>query len=111
MPKVKLHVDGTIVEQEVKENANLVVLAAIRQFPKLKYGCGMGKCTKCTCQIIEGADSLNAPNWKEEKMLGDKVKEGYRLACQFTVHQDIELSQENIKVEPVKKQPKISSLI
>ena len=27
MPKVILHADGTIIEQEVKENANLVVLA------------------------------------------------------------------------------------
>ena len=36
MPKVILHIDGSIVEQEVKENANLVVLAGIRQFPKLK---------------------------------------------------------------------------
>ena len=96
MPNVKLHVDGTIVEQEVKENANLVVLAGIRQFPKLKYGCGMGRCTKCTCQVIEGAEGLAPPNWKEEKMLGDKVNEGYRLACQFTIKQDIVLSQENI---------------
>ena len=96
MPNVKLHVDGTIVEQEVKENANLVVLAGIRQFPKLKYGCGMGRCTKCTCQVIKGAEALAPPNWKEEKMLGDKVNEGYRLTCQLTIKQDIELSQENI---------------
>ena len=41
MPKVKLHVDGEIVEKQVKDNANLVVLAGIRQFPELKYGCGM----------------------------------------------------------------------
>ncbi|KAB7705615.1 2Fe-2S iron-sulfur cluster binding domain-containing protein [Bacillus aerolatus] len=104
MPKVKLHVDGTIVEQEVKDNANLVVLAGIRQFPKLKYGCGMGRCTKCTCQVISGAEALSPPNWKEEKMLGDKVNEGYRLTCQLTIKQDIELSQENISVKPLKKQ-------
>jgi ferredoxin len=104
MPKVILHVDGTIEEQEVKENANLVVLAAIRQFPKLKYGCGMGRCTKCTCQVINGAEGLAPPNWKEEKMLGDKVNEGYRLTCQITIQHDLEISQENISIQPPKKQ-------
>lgn len=104
MPKVILHVDGTTIEQDVKDNANLVVLAGIRQFPQLKYGCGMGRCTKCACQVIDGAETLPAPNWKEEKMLGDKINEGYRLTCQFTVQEDIEISQENIAVTPPKKQ-------
>lgn len=103
MPKVILHVDGTIIEQEVKDDANLVVLAGTRRFPKLKYGCGMGRCTKCTCQVINGAEGLGAPNWKEEKMLGDKVHEGYRLTCQLTIKEDIEISQENISVPAPQK--------
>jgi ferredoxin len=103
MPKVILHVDGAIVEQEVKENANLVVLAGIRQFPKLKYGCGMGRCTKCASKVIKGAEALDPPNWKEKKMLGDKVEEGFRLTCQLSIKQDIELSQENISLQPPKK--------
>jgi ferredoxin len=109
MPKVKLHVAGTIIEQDVKENANLVVLAGIRQLPQLKYGCGMGRCTKCVCQVIDGAEDLAPPNWKEEKMLGDKVNEGYRLTCQFTVQKDIELTQENIVITPPKKQSSIAA--
>lgn len=108
MPKVKLHVDGTIVEQEVKENANLVVLAGIRQFPKLKYGCGMGKCTKCACKVLQGEESLAPPNWKEKKMLGEKAEEGFRLTCQLNIQQDIELSQENISIQPPKK-PSVSA--
>lgn len=108
MPNVKLYVDGTLVEQEVKENANLVVLAGIRQFPKLKYGCGMGRCTKCACQVIEGAEGLAPPNWKEEKMLGEKVDENYRLACQMTITEDIVLTQENLSIEPIKKQTSTS---
>ena len=104
MPKVILHVDGTIVEQQVKDNANLVVLAGIRQFPKLKYGCGMGRCTKCTCQVINGGETLTPPNWKEVKMLGEKVNDGYRLTCQLTIQEDIEISQENIVVQAPKKQ-------
>ena len=110
MPKVILHVDETIVEQEVKDNANLVVLAATRQFPKLKYGCGMGRCTKCTCQVINGAETLAPPNWKEVKMLGDKVNEGYRLTCQLTIQQDIEISQENISIPVPKKQSTLQTL-
>jgi len=110
MPKVIIHVDGTTVEQEVKDNANLVVLAGTRQLPKLKYGCGMGRCTKCTCIVVNGADGLAPPNWKEEKMLGDKVKEGYRLTCQLTIKEDIEISQENISIQPPpKKQSVIQS--
>jgi ferredoxin len=109
MPKVILHVDGTIIEQNVKKNANLVVLAGIREFPKLKYGCGMGRCTKCTCQVISGSESLAAPNWKEVKMLGDKVNEGYRLTCQMTIQEDIELSQENISIEAPKRRSAIQT--
>jgi ferredoxin len=104
MPKVIIHVDGTTVEQDVKDNANLVVLAGTLQLPKLKYGCGMGRCTKCACQVLNGAEDLAAPNWKEEKMLGDKVNEGYRLTCQMTIQNDIEITQENISIKPPKKQ-------
>ncbi|ANX13836.1 ferredoxin [Fictibacillus arsenicus] len=94
MPTVRLVQDGEIIEQEVKENSNLVVLAGIKQFPKLRYGCGIGKCTKCVSQISKGAEQLDPPNWKEEKMLGDKLDEGFRLTCQLTVKDDLELIQD-----------------
>ncbi|MEH7349483.1 2Fe-2S iron-sulfur cluster-binding protein [Gottfriedia acidiceleris] len=102
MPKVRLHVEGEIIEQEVRDHANLVVLAGIRQFPKLKYGCGMGKCTKCACRVLEGAEKLDPPNWKEQKMLGEKVEEGIRLCCQLTIKDNIVISQENINA-PIPK--------
>ncbi|MFG6495347.1 2Fe-2S iron-sulfur cluster-binding protein [Fictibacillus sp. UD] len=94
MPTVRLFQDGELIEQEVKENSNLVVLAGIKQFPKLRYGCGMGKCTKCACKVTGGAEQLNPPNWKEEKMLGDRLQEGFRLTCQLTVRDDLELVQD-----------------
>ncbi len=103
MPKVTLHVDGKVVQQEVKDHANLVVLAGIKQFPRLKYGCGIGKCTKCTCKVIEGSGQLDPPNWKEQKMLGDHLDEGYRLTCQLTVKDDLEITQENINLKKKKK--------
>jgi Na+-transporting NADH:ubiquinone oxidoreductase subunit NqrF len=42
-------------------------------------------------------------------MLGDKLNEGYRLTCQMTVQKDIEISQDNIKIDPPKK--KLSSTL
>ncbi|MGO4886700.1 2Fe-2S iron-sulfur cluster-binding protein [Anaerobacillus sp. MEB173] len=95
MPKVKFHRDEKLIEREVAKNANLVVLAGIKTFPEIKYGCGMGKCTKCTSKIISGAEHLPPPNWKEEKMLGEeKLQQGYRLTCQLEITEDIELMQE-----------------
>ncbi|MFD2372129.1 2Fe-2S iron-sulfur cluster-binding protein [Brevibacillus sp. GCM10020057] len=94
MPNVKLHQNGQIIQQEVGPNSNLVVLAGIKKFPHLKYGCGMGKCTRCTVKVLSGGESLPEPNWKEQKMLGDKLSQGYRLACQLYIQDDIELCQE-----------------
>jgi len=96
LPNVKIHLNGQIYEQEVAANSNLVVLAGIKKFPfpYLKYGCGMGKCTKCTVAVVSGGEGLPEPNWKENKMLGDKVKNGYRLACQLNIAEDIEIRQE-----------------
>ncbi|OXM82869.1 2Fe-2S iron-sulfur cluster-binding protein [Paenibacillus rigui] len=94
MPNVKLQQNGQVYEQEVGSNSNLVVLAGIKKFPHLKYGCGMGKCTKCMVKVVSGGDSLPEPNWKESKMLGEKLNEGYRLACQLYITEDIELCQE-----------------
>ena len=95
MPKVVVHKNGQTHAGEVKENSNLVVRAGIRQFPypDLSYGCGMGKCGKCTSRIIAGAEHLPPPNWKEQKVLGEKIGEGYRLICQLWIHHDIELEQ------------------
>lgn len=98
MLKVILHQNGEVYEQEVDENSNLVVLAGIKKFPHLKYGCGMGKCTKCMSKVMSGGEHLPEPNWKEVKMLGDKLDEGYRLMCQQYITHDIEISQDiNVK--------------
>ncbi|HRP97107.1 MAG TPA: 2Fe-2S iron-sulfur cluster-binding protein [Rhodocyclaceae bacterium] len=96
MPKVILHKNGQVFEDEVKDNTNLVVRAGIRQFPypHLRYECGMGKCSKCACKVLAGAEHLPPPNWKEKKQLGDKLAEGYRLTCQLWLHADIELLQD-----------------
>ncbi|WP_020617815.1 2Fe-2S iron-sulfur cluster-binding protein [Paenibacillus daejeonensis] len=94
MPNITLHQQNGTYEQEVQEGSNLVVLAGVKKLPHLKYGCGMGKCTKCTIRVIAGGESLQEPNWKEQKMLGERLEQGYRLACQLYITADLEFSQE-----------------
>ena len=100
MPKVRFEKLGVVHEGEVKENTNLVVRAGIRQFPypHLRYGCGMGKCSRCASRVIEGAEHLPEPNWKERKILGANLERGYRLLCQLWIHQDIALVQDSDEV-------------
>ncbi|TLS53615.1 (2Fe-2S)-binding protein [Paenibacillus antri] len=95
MPYVTLRRNGQVYRQEVNAGSNLVVLAGIRKFPYLNYGCGMGKCTKCAVEVVAGGDRLTEPNWKERKMLGDKLVAGYRLACQLHISDDIEIKQDS----------------
>ena len=98
MPKIVIHKDGQAFEGEVKDNANLVVQTGIKQFPypHFKYKCGMGKCGTCASRILKGAEHLPAPNWKEQKILGERLKLGYRLCCQLWITNDLELTQENL---------------
>jgi ferredoxin len=102
MPKIVLHRNGQVHEGEVKPKANLVVQAGIRQFPfpHLRYQCGMGKCAKCASRILSGAEHLPAPNWKEKKILGARLDEGYRLMCQLWIEHDLELLQPEVPLVP-----------
>ena len=101
MPMVVFHKQGQSHTGEVKDNTNLVVRAGIRQFPypHLRYGCGMGKCARCASRVLSGGEHLPPPNWKEEKLLGELLAEGYRLICQLWVHHDIELEQDDRALE------------
>jgi len=97
MPVITFHQGGQVYRDEVKDNTNLVVRAGIKQFPypHLRYECGMGKCAKCACRVLAGAEYLPPPNWKEKKQLGERLEAGWRLACQLWVQQDIELAQDD----------------
>ncbi len=98
MPKVVFRKGGAVHEGEVAENSNLVVRAGIKRFPfpHLTYGCGMGKCAKCACRVLAGAEHLPPPNWKETKMLGERIDAGWRLMCQLWLTRDVELSQDTV---------------
>jgi ferredoxin len=95
MLHVTFHKDGHTFQGEVKPESNLVVRAGVRQypFPHLSYGCGMGKCGKCASRVLAGGEHLPAPNWKEEKVLGPRLADGFRLCCQVWLTHDIELEQ------------------
>jgi ferredoxin len=97
MPKVTLHKNGAAHDGEVADNSNLVVRTGVRQFPypHLTYGCGMGKCGRCACRVLAGAEHLPDPNWKETKRLGDRLDQGFRLICQLWITHDIELLQDD----------------
>lgn len=97
MPTITLHKDGEVYQNQVNENTNLVVKAGIRQFPypHLRYGCGMGRCAKCACKVLAGADHLPPANWKEKKQLGEeRLEQGYRLMCQLWINEDLEIEQD-----------------
>lgn len=98
MPKILIHSKGQRFDGEVKPDTNLVVRAGIKQFPfpHLKYRCGMGKCGTCMSRIISGAEHLPEPNWKEQKIIGERLKLGYRLSCQLWITHDLELTQDDL---------------
>ena len=81
-----------------------MVRAGIRQypFPHLRYGCGMGKCAKCASRVLAGAEALPPPNWKEQKVLGPNLQQGYRLMCQLWIGHDLEIAQDD---DPLPPQP------
>lgn len=97
MPRIVIHRQGQAHEGEVKPASNLVVRAGVRQFPfpHLRYGCGMGKCAKCASRVLAGGEHLPPPNWKEVKLLGDRLAQGYRLMCQLWIEHDLELAQDD----------------
>ena len=101
MPHVVFHKGGKTFRDDVADGANLVVRAGIKRFPfpHLSYGCGMGKCGKCACRVLGGAEHLPPPNWKEEERLGARLAAGWRLVCQLWLAHDIELLQDDPATE------------
>ena len=106
MIDVSFRVGEQVFSEALPENTNLVVRAGIKKFPwpHLRYGCGMGKCGKCACRVLAGADTLPAPNWKEAKVLADRLGDGLRLACQLWLHHDVTLTQDGVE-PPVPARP------
>ena len=108
MPIVTFRKGEESFAEDMADNTNLVVRAGIKKFPwpHLKYGCGMGKCGKCTCHILAGAEALPEPNWKEQKVVGeDRLGQGLRLACQLWLHHDLTLTQDGVALPGAAPKP------
>ena len=75
---------------EVKKGKSLLH-AAKKNDIKIKAPCkGKGKCGKCVVRILSG--QANPPTKNEEKALGEKkLKAGYRLACEITETDNLEI--------------------
>ena len=104
MITVRFSKGDEVFSEELPENTNLVVRTGIKKFPwpHLRYGCGMGKCGKCACRVLAGAETLPEPNWKEKKVLEGRLDEGLRLACQLWLQHDLSLTQDGVVVTPPK---------
>lgn len=102
MPIVTFHKNGSVFREEVPNGTNLVVMAGVRKFPHphLRYGCGMGRCGKCACRILAGVEHLPAPDWKEKRLLGDRLDQHLRLACQLWLTADVALTQDALALAP-----------
>lgn len=103
MPRIVVRRAGLAHEGEVQDGSNLVVRAGVRHFPHphLRYGCGMGKCAKCASRVLAGAEHLGPPNWKEQRVLGERIAEGWRLMCQLWIDHDLEIEQPDTPITPL----------
>jgi len=56
--------------------------AALDQGADATYDCMEGSCGTCAVRVVSGARFLSAPTEAETDILGDRLDDGYRLACQ-----------------------------
>jgi ferredoxin len=59
----------------------------------VKWDCKNGVCDTCKVMVVDGIENLSPPTDAEITMLGDLVKQGYRLACQVTANGTCKISQ------------------
>jgi ferredoxin len=59
----------------------------------VKWDCKSGVCDTCKVRVLEGMENLNPPNENEINMLGDLIKQGYRLSCQVTANGPCKIQQ------------------
>lgn len=64
-----------------------------RQSVEIRQVCGgNAMCGTCRCRVLAGADNLSPPGRMERDRLHEIYRrDGWRLACQTTVHGDVEI--------------------
>ena len=89
MPKVKFLPSG--IEVEVTQGDSLLDSALAHEI-SIQHACGgFCACTTCHCEVMEGAQNLEAPDSDELERLEvlDNRKPNSRLACQSKVKGDV----------------------
>lgn len=92
MIKVKVLLGGKEFNVEIPKDENLLDGVNDKGLD-VKWDCKSGVCDTCQIRVLSGMENLSPVNDNERNMLGDKVKEGYRLSCQITAHGPCEIKQ------------------
>ncbi len=87
MPLIKIPLLNRV--REVKKGEKLLEALQREGIEIDSYCGGMGSCGKCVVKIK--GEGVSSPNSLEEKHLKEKIKEGFRLACQVEVYGEIEV--------------------
>ena len=82
--------DGLGIELVV-EHSKSVLEAAVEELIEIRHNCGgLGMCTTCRIQVVEGGETLDPPNAAELDRLGaQRIENGWRLACQTILRGDL----------------------
>ncbi|HCU22120.1 MAG TPA: hypothetical protein DF698_04400, partial [Candidatus Atribacteria bacterium] len=87
MPKIKIYqIDR---ELEAKPGENILEVLQREGIDINAYCGGFGYCGKCQIKILKG--NAAQPTAQEIKHLKEKISQGYRLACQVQIIEDIEI--------------------
>lgn len=92
MKNVRVIFEPGMIEVEVPSGSR-IMYAIEKAGVQFEFPCGgKGICGKCTVKVLEGA---SVPTETEKKLLGEKVEEGLRLACQSKIYTRTRILVEN----------------
>jgi ferredoxin len=92
MIPVKVMLGGQEFNVEIPKSENLLD-GVNDKGVAVKWDCKSGVCDTCKIQVLEGMENLSPPNEAEQNMLGDMLKQGYRLSCQVVANGPCKIKQ------------------
>lgn len=92
MIPVKVTLGGQEYNVEIPKGENLLD-GVNDKGVAVKWDCKSGVCDTCKVLVVEGMENLSPPNDAEIEMLGDLVKQGYRLSCQVVANGTCKIKQ------------------
>ena len=94
MIPVKVTLGGKLHEVQIPKGENMLD-GVNDKGVDVKWDCKSGVCDTCKVKVTKGMENLSPVNDNEESMLGDLVKQGYRLSCQVVANGPVEFEQNN----------------